>query len=259
MGILNRTPDSFSDGGNFLDEKKALRHIEQMVKDGADIVDIGGESTRPGAGEVSLKDELDRVIPVIRKAAANIDIPISIDTRKAEVAEAALEAGASIVNDITALQGDRDMRYVVARHRAPVILMHMKGAPLTMQQSPVYEDLISEIISYLAHSIELAKEAGVPPEAIIVDPGIGFGKTTAHNLSIIRNLGRLKSLGRPILIGTSRKSFIGGVLNLGADRRLMGTAASVAISILNGANIIRVHDVKEMVEVARLTDAILNN
>jgi len=259
MGILNRTPDSFSDGGNFLDEKKALRHIEQMVKDGADIVDIGGESTRPGAEQVSLKDELDRVIPVIRKAAANIDIPISIDTRKAEVAEAALEAGASIVNDITALQGDKEMRHVVAKHRVPVILMHMKGAPRTMQQSPVYEDLISEIISYLKYSIELAKDAGVPADSIIIDPGIGFGKTTEHNLSIIRNLGRLKSLGRPILIGTSRKSFIGGVLKLDVGRRLMGTAASVAISILNGANIIRVHDVKEMVEVARLADAVLNN
>jgi len=256
MGILNRTPDSFSDGGNFLDEAKALRRIEQMVTDGADIIDIGGESTRPGAIEASLAEELERVIPVIRKAAARIAVPISVDTRKSEVADAAIEAGAAIVNDITALRGDPRMRYVIARHDVPVVLMHMKGTPRTMQANPEYTDLIAEIISYLEESIEIGRAAGIPAEKMIIDPGIGFGKTTEHNLSIIKNLKRFKALGKPMLIGTSRKSFIGNVLGLDVGRRLMGTAASVVAGILNGARIVRVHDVKQMAEVARLTDAI---
>lgn len=256
MGILNRTPDSFSDGGNFLDEAKALGRIEQMVADGADIIDIGGESTRPGAPGVSLAEELERVIPVIRKAAARIPVPISVDTRRSEVADAAIEAGAAMVNDITALRGDPRMRYVIARGGVPVVLMHMKGTPRTMQANPEYTDLIQEIISYLEESIEIGGAAGIPEEKMIIDPGIGFGKTTEHNLSIIKNLERFRALGKPILIGTSRKSFIGNVLGLGVDRRLMGTAASVAAGILNGARIVRVHDVKQMAEVVRLTNAI---
>ena len=257
MGILNRTPDSFSDGGIFTDDDTAMRHIERMAKEGADIIDIGGESTRPGSKGVGLTEELKRVVPIIKKAQANMDVPISVDTRRSEVAEAALEAGASMVNDITALRHDAGMKHVVARHRAPVILMHMKGTPETMQARPEYDDVIAEVISYLAGSIEEAKAAGIPEEKIIVDPGIGFGKTAAHNLFIIKELKRFKVFDRPILIGTSRKSFIGGVLKSEVGDRLMGTAASVAAGILNGANMIRVHDVGEMVEVARLTDAII--
>jgi len=256
MGILNRTPDSFSDGGNFFDEKNALGHIERMVKEGADIIDVGGESTRPGSKPVSLKEEMNRVIPIIRKTAANINIPISIDTQKSEVAEAALDAGASIVNDITALRGDFKMREVVARRNAPVILMHMRGTPQAMQANVVYADLLSEIISYLEASIAMAKGAGIAEDKIIIDPGIGFGKTAQHNLSILKNLSKLKILKRPILVGASRKSFIGNVLKLEVNRRLLGTAASVVISIINGANIVRVHDAEQMFEVVRMTEAI---
>jgi len=256
MGILNRTPDSFSDGGAFLNDDRALWRIEEMIGDGADIIDIGGESTRPGAESVSLQEEIGRVVPLIRKARSNINIPISIDTRKAAVAEEALRAGASIVNDVTALRGDPRMRHVVAKYNSPVVLMHMKGKPETMQVYPKYDDVVEEVITYLEESIEIAKDAGIPEENIIVDPGIGFGKTTMHNLSIIKGLGRLKVLRRPILIGTSRKSFVGGVLKLDIEKRLMGTAASVVASILKGANIVRVHDTKEISQVARLTDAI---
>jgi len=256
MGVLNRTPDSFSDGGVFLDEDKAVRHAEEMVRDGADIIDIGGESTKPGSEPVSVKEELARVIPIIKRIAQDIDVPISIDTQKSEVAEAAIEAGASIINDVTALRGDERMKSIVAKYGTPIVLMHMKGTPKTMQIDPEYHTLISEIISYLKESIGIAKEAGIPEGKIIIDPGIGFGKTTGHNLSVIRNLNRFKTLGRPILVGVSRKSFIGKILNSEVNDRLMGTAASVAISILNGANIVRVHDVKPMVEIARIADAI---
>ncbi len=257
MGILNRTPDSFSDGAEFMDEGRALRRIEEMAGDGADIIDIGGESTRPGSEEVSLGEEIKRVIPLIKKASHSINIPISVDTRKSEVAEAALEAGASIVNDITALRGDGRMRNVVGKYGAPVILMHMKGTPKTMQDDPQYDNLIEEIISYLHGSVEIAKDAGIAEEKIIIDPGIGFGKTAGQNLSIIKNLEKLKALKRPILIGTSRKSFIGTVLNLGVKDRLMGTVASVAVSIMNGASIVRVHDVRPVVEAVRILDAVL--
>jgi dihydropteroate synthase len=258
MGILNRTPDSFSDGGRFLDEDDALRRIEEMVEEGADIIDIGGESTRPGAIAVDIDEELRRVIPVIKKATSLVDAPISIDTQKSEVAEAALKAGASIVNDISALRGDERMRYVVSKYDVPVVLMHMKGSPRTMQDNPEYRDVISDIISFLYESVGIAKEAGISEDKLIVDPGIGFGKTTEHNLSILKNLDRFKELGRPLLIGVSRKSFIGGVLNLDTDDRLMGTAASVAISVIKGADIVRVHDVGKMREVVRLLDATLH-
>lgn len=256
MGILNRTPDSFSDGGKFMDEDSAIEHLKQMVHNGADIIDIGGESTRPGSEPVSLDEELKRVIPVIKAVSSNIDVPISIDTQKSQVAEAAIEAGALMVNDITALRGDPEMRYVVAKYNVPVILMHMKGTPRTMQLNPEYKYLIQEIIQYLQDSIDIAKKAGISEDKIIIDPGIGFGKTAMHNLSIIKNLNKFRVFEKPILIGTSRKSFIGNILNSDIDNRLMGTAASVAVSILNGANIIRVHDVKQMAEVARLTNAI---
>lgn len=256
MGILNRTPDSFSDGGKFMSENDAVSHGLNMAKDGADIIDIGGESTRPGSTPVSADEELKRVIPIIKKLKILIDIPISIDTSKSYVAEMALKNGASMINDITGLKGDSRMAKVVARYDVPVVVMHMKGTPQTMQINPQYEDLIEEIITSLRESIDIAKEAGVDERKIIIDPGIGFGKNLEHNLQIISELYRFKILKRPIMIGVSRKSFIGQILNKDSNERLMGTASSAALSISNGANIIRVHDVKEMAEVARVADSI---
>lgn len=259
MGILNVTPDSFSDGGLFLNVETAVRHAERMVTEGADIVDIGGESSRPGAEPVSAEFEMDRVLPVIEKLAKTIEVPISIDTYKSSVARQALNMGACMVNDITALQGDPDMASVVAEAGVPVVLMHMRGTPGDMQLDPHYDSLISEISSFLETRIQVAVDAGISPDQIVVDPGIGFGKTVAHNLEIIRQLGQLKSLGKPILIGTSKKSFIGKVLDLPADDRLEGTAATVAVAIANGADVVRVHAVKEMARVVRMTDAIVRS
>ena len=258
MGVLNVTPDSFSDAGRFFDRKKAVAHAVSMAGAGADIIDIGGESTRPGSRETALKDELDRVIPVIKLLANKIKKPISIDTRKAPVAETALKAGAKIVNDISGLRHDPVMADVAAEYGATVILMHMKGTPVTMQREPRYADLIKEVSVYLAQSANIAMAAGVDKRDIIIDPGIGFGKTLEHNLKILRELKKLKALGYPLCIGTSRKSFIGRIT--GSDRpgdRLAGTIASSSIAIMNGADIIRVHDVKEAVEAAKVTDAII--
>ncbi|MEE8360001.1 MAG: dihydropteroate synthase [Candidatus Omnitrophota bacterium] len=255
-GILNITPDSFSDGGRFADTNSAFDHALQMARDGADIIDIGGESTRPGAGPVTAEDELRRVLPVIERLKDRLKIPISIDTCKSLVAEAAIRCGASIINDITGLKGDQEMAQVAARYGIPVVVMHMKGHPRTMQNNPRYDDLITEIIENLKESIDIAKKAGMDEENIIIDPGIGFGKTLEHNITIIRELGRFKELGRPIMIGLSRKSFIGQILNRDVSGRLMGTAAAVALSILNGADIVRVHDVKEIRDATRITDSI---
>ncbi len=258
MGIVNLTPDSFSRDGIYKDSAKAVSLAEEMVSAGADIIDIGGESTRPGAQGVSLAEEIDRVVPVIKKLRKGIKVPISIDTYKADVAWAALDAGASLVNDVTALRGDRRMSGVIAKNNVPVVIMHMKGTSRTMQENPQYINLIKEIIGFLSEGIERAIAAGISRNMIIVDPGIGFAKTVAHNLEIIRRLREFKSLGCPILIGTSRKSFIGRVLNIEEPlNRVMGTAVSVALSIANEANIVRVHDVAKMFEVVRLTDAIL--
>lgn len=256
MGVLNRTPDSFSDGGKYMSEESAVSYALNMARDGADIIDIGGESTRPGALPVDVNEELGRVIPVIKRLKALIDIPISIDTSKSHVAKAALENGASMVNDITGLKGDRDMAGVVTRFDVPICIMHMKGSPRTMQISPQYDDLIGEIIASLRESIDLAAGAGIDEKKIIIDPGIGFGKTLEHNLKIIKELRRLTNLGRPILIGPSRKSFIGQILNSDVSERLTGTSSSVALAISNGANIVRVHDVREMVDCARVADSI---
>lgn len=257
MGILNVTPDSFSDGGKFKSFSSAVEHGLQMVEDGADLLDIGGESTRPGADPVELDEELKRVIPVIEELCKKTDIPISIDTYKHEVAERALDAGAVMINDISALRADKKMAKLVADRNVPVVLMHMQGTPGNMQKDPKYKEVVGEIIDFLRERAELALREGVLRERIIVDPGIGFGKTLAHNLEVMNRLSEFKSLGFPILMGTSRKSFIGLTLDLPVEERLAGTAATVAYSIARGANIIRVHDVKEMTRVARMTDAMV--
>lgn len=256
MGILNVTPDSFSDGGHYFEVDKAIARAKQMVEEGADIIDIGGESTRPGALSVSVEDELARVLPVIEGLVGETTACISIDTSKAAVAQQALQAGAHIVNDITALKGDRNMAKIVAEMNAGVVLMHIQGTPRTMQHSPVYQDLIPEILSYLQQRIDEAEAGGIAPEQIMIDPGIGFGKTLEHTLEILRRLDEFRRLKKPILIGTSRKSFIGKILNLPVDDRVEGTAATVTWAIAHGADVIRVHDVKAMCRVAQMTDAI---
>jgi len=256
MGVLNVTPDSFSDGGRFFKLDDAIAHAERMAEEGADIIDVGGESSRPGADPVDDDEEKRRVIPVIKEIARRIDLPISIDTYKPSVAEEAIDSGASIINDITALRDPR-MVDLAARGKVGVVLMHMKGTPKTMQVSPEYDDLISEIYSFLDERIEAALQGGVDRDRIMIDPGIGFGKRYEDNIEILRRLREFKSLGSPILIGTSRKSFIGKALgDLPVEERLEGTAATVAISIANGADVVRVHDVKQMKRVAVMTDAI---
>lgn len=257
MGILNITPDSFSDGGLYFNKESAVEHAIRMEEEGADIIDIGGESTRPGAEPISTEEEIRRVVPVIEALEKKIKVPISIDTYKAGVAEKALSAGADIVNDISGLRFDPDMPGVVVRYQVPVVIMHIKGTPRDMQVNPTYKALIPEIMDYFREGIEIAKKAGVSEEKIIIDPGIGFGKTVEHNLEIIRRLNEFTGFERPILLCPSRKSFIGKILgDLPVTERLEGTASAVAIGIFSGANIIRVHNVKEMVRVARIADAI---
>jgi len=257
MGILNVTPDSFYDGGRYARAEAAVQHALQMVQDGADIVDIGGESTRPGSQPVPEEEELRRVLPVIEAVRGQVDVPISIDTTKSRVAERALQAGACMVNDISGLGFDPRMAEVVARHGALCCVMHIQGTPQTMQQNPQYEDVVRDISRYFEERLALAERAGIPRENIWLDPGIGFGKTVEHNLEILRRLREFTAFGLPILIGTSRKSFIGKILgDLPPEERLEGTAATVAIAIMNGANAVRVHDVREMVRVARMTDAV---
>ena len=256
MGILNVTPDSFSDGGRYLDVAAAISHAKEMVEYGADVIDIGGESSRPRATPASKEEEMARVLPVVEGLVDEISVPLSIDTCKAEVARRALEAGAHIVNDITALQGDAEMVNVVAGMNAGVILMHMRGTPRTMQHSPVYDDVVSEVSSWLLRRIEEAEAKGISPDHIVIDPGIGFGKTVDHNLEILRRLYEFRHLNKPILIGTSRKSFIGKILDLPVDNRIEGTAATITWAISHGADMVRVHDVKKMHRVARMTDAL---
>jgi len=257
MGILNVTPDSFTDGGIFFRKDSAVEHGLRMVEDGADLIDIGGESTRPGSDPVGYEEEVRRTIPVIEELAKRVNVPISIDTYKADVAKRALDAGASMVNDISGLRFDPEMAGVVAEYRAPVVVMHIRGTPKNMQVNPEYEALIPEIIDYLRISMRLAVDAGVGEDMIIIDPGIGFGKTFEHNLQILKNLHEFTLLEKPLLIGPSRKAFIGNILgNASPSERLEGTAAAVAISIMNGAHIVRVHDVKEMAKVAKVADAI---
>lgn len=258
MGILNVTPDSFSDGGRFFDRARAVKRALAMIGEGADIIDVGGESTRPGAGETGTGEELARVIPVILAIAKRTDTPISIDTRKAEVAEEALKAGACIVNDVSGLNHDKNMAGVVARGGAWLIIMHMRGTPGSMQLRPRYKDVVKDIMRDLRLSINRAKAAGVADDKIIIDPGIGFGKTPEHNLEILNRLEEFKALKRPICIGTSRKSFIGKALGVkDPDERLTGTIATCVIAMMKGVEMVRVHDVKEASQAARMVHSVL--
>lgn len=254
MGILNVTPDSFSDGGRFTDPQDAIRHGVQLAADGADFLDVGGESSRPGSTPVSVEEELRRVLPVITGLRGSVTIPISVDTYKSEVAREALRAGAAIVNDISGLTLDGRMASVIAEQKATAIVMHMKGTPKTMQESPQYNDLLGEISGFLRNRAESAKNTGI--RQLIIDPGIGFGKTLAHNLELIKRLPEIAALGFPVLVGPSRKSFIGTILNLPPDQRLEGSIAASVICAMNGASIVRVHDVKETVRALKLVRAL---
>jgi dihydropteroate synthase len=257
MGIINVTPDSFSRDGLLNKGVKAvLERAKRMVEEGADILDIGGESTRPGAKPVSAREECRRVIPVIKLLQSHVRVPLSIDTRKPIVARSALEAGASIVNDIAGLQPDRSLLKAVKDFEAGIVLMHMKGAPQTMQRRPRYRDVVAEIIAGLRKSVGICLECSIKSDRIILDPGIGFGKTLEHNLTILRDLESFKILKKPLLLGTSRKSFIGKILDNDVDQRLMGTAASVCAAVAHGAHIVRVHDVAPMREAIKISDAI---
>ena len=259
MGILNVTPDSFSDGNLFFNQQKAIERGLQMVGEGADIIDIGGESTRPGAKSVPARQEIARVIPIVESLSSKISIPISVDTTKSQVAQATLSAGAEIINDISALGGDKKMASVVKKAQAALILMHMRGKPENMQTGNlVYDDLLEEIICYLQKGCRKAFAAGIEKDHLILDPGIGFGKTRDDNCKIIKNFGVLKSLGLPLMIGTSRKSFIGQITGGTPSDRLEGTAATIAAAIMNGCHIVRVHDVVVMKKIAAMTDAIIH-
>lgn len=257
MGILNVTPDSFSDGGLYYDSAKAVSRALEMATEGADIIDIGGESSRPGAKSISAQEEIDRVIPVVKALRKEVDVPLSVDTYKSQVAREALKEGASIINDITALRGDALMASTIAEFDAAVVLMHMKGTPRTMQDKPVYDDIVEEISAYLLDSIRLAERSGINREKVIIDPGIGFGKTVEHNLLILHELARFRLLGRPVLIGLSRKSFIGALTGKDTDERIFGTAATLTAAIMNGADIVRIHDISQMKDVIKVSDAIL--
>lgn len=260
MGVLNVTPDSFSDGGEFNTPASALAQVQQLVEAGADILDIGGQSTRPGAEQISVEEELQRVLPVVEAVRSVLSVPISVDTTRASVAQAAIAAGADWVNDISGGTFDSEMFPVVAQMKVPIILMHIRGTPQTMQQFTAYQDLIAEIYQFLEGQIAAAVEAGIERSRLIVDPGIGFAKTAEQNLEILRHLAMLRSLGVPILVGPSRKSFIGCILNQpDPKRRVWGTAAACCSAIAAGADILRVHDVLEMRDVCLVADALWRN
>ncbi len=256
QGILNVTPDSFSDGGRFLDPAAAVARGRAMAEEGADLLDVGGESTRPGSAPVPEAEERARVIPVIRALARDVSVPISVDTSKAPVAAAAMEAGAAMVNDVTALRGDPAMAGVVARSGAALVLMHMQGEPRTMQAAPRYGDVVAEVSAFLRERIEAAVGAGIPREQVLVDPGIGFGKTLEHNLEVLRRLGEFRALGRPILVGPSRKSFLGALLDLPIGERLEGTLAAATACVLRGALVVRAHDVRAAVRAVSVAAAL---
>ena len=258
MGVLNVTPDSFSDGGRFLDHHAAVAHAVTMAAEGADLIDVGGESTRPGASYVDERTELERVLPVIEELAAASDVPISVDTRKSSVARAALAAGAGMVNDVSAGRDDPDLLGVAADAKAPVVLMHMRGTPATMQDNPTYTDVVGEVERFLAERCDAARAAGVPHDGLVLDPGIGFGKRDEHNYALLGELARFTRLGHPVLVGTSRKGFVGRALALPRHERLEGTAATVVWAVERGARIVRVHDVRHMVRTVRMTEALLH-
>ena len=259
VGVLNVTPDSFSDGGVNFDAERAIDNGLRMEAEGADIIEVGGESTRPGAPAVPVEEELSRVVPVVRGLARKLRVPISVDTYKSQVGRAVIDEGASMLNDVSALRFDPMIADVAARARAPLVLMHMRGEPATMQKIAPSTDIFLEIERDIAAAVTEAESRGVGRELIIFDPGIGFGKTLDQNLAILNRLDRFNSFGLPIMIGTSRKSFIGLLTGRPESDRIFGTAASVSSAIIRGAHIVRVHDVKEMVEVARVTDAIINS
>ena len=256
MGILNATPDSFSDGGRYLDPSAAVERALQMEAEGAAVIDVGGESTRPGAPHVPLDEELRRVIPVIERLAKAARVPISVDTAKSAVAERAFDAGASMLNDVTALSGDPAMAGIAARAKASVILMHMRGTPRTMQRSPRYRDVVAEVLAFLREAVDRAMEQGIARARLLIDPGLGFGKTVAHNLALMRSLDRFHSLGLPIVLGPSRKSFIGTVVDAEVDERLAGTLACVAQAFYGRVRLVRVHDVQPAVQLIRMLEAI---
>ena len=257
MGIVNVTPDSFSDGGRFADANSAIQHARELVAQGAEILDIGGESTRPGATPIEESEELRRVIPVIEALAAEAKIPLSIDTMKPAVARAAIAAGASIVNDVAANRAESEMWRLVAESGAGYVCMHMRGTPQTMQSNPVYNDVVSDVSDFFNDRLQRLKASGVTANQVAIDPGIGFGKTINHNLQLLAGLSGFTRLGRPLLIGVSRKSFIGKLPGAEATDRLPGSLACAALAVEAGANIIRVHDVAETVQAVRLTEAIL--
>ncbi len=256
MGVVNVTPDSFSDGGLFLEPDSAIEHARRLIQDGADLLDVGGESTRPGARAVSANEELERVVPVL-DGLADEEAPISIDTSKVAVAQRALDAGAEIVNDVTALRAEPELAALCAERECGVVLMHMRGTPRTMQENPTYDDVVDDVRAFLAERIEFATAQGISEEQIWVDPGIGFGKTADHNLELLRRLGELRDLGRPVVVGTSRKSFIGKLTGRDVGERLGGTIASNVLALRAGADVFRVHDVAEVRQALLVAETIL--
>ncbi len=257
MGVVNITPDSFFDGGRFFERSKAVERCLQLVESGADIVDLGGESSRPGAEPVSVQEELERVLPVLQEVRKQVPVLISVDTYKSTVAREALKEGADIVNDVSAFRLDPEMPQVVKEWDAGVVLMHMRGTPQVMQEIPPSQDILEEVQTDLQAAVSKASENGIPQESIIIDPGIGFGKTVEDNYKILNELSFLETFDLPVLVGTSRKRFLGSILDIPAQERIWGSAASVAIAIMRGAHIVRLHDVAEMSQVAQITDTIL--
>jgi len=256
IGIVNVTPDSFSDGGQYLDPEVAVDHAQAMVDEGADIIDVGGESTRPGADLVDEEEEVRRLRPVLQMLSHRVSVPVSVDTRKAAVAKMAIDLGAVMINDVSALQCDPAMGQVVAEAKAGLVLMHMPGTPQTMQQNCSYQHVVQEVTEFLSQRVQKAQEFGITKEQIIVDPGIGFGKNVEQNLALLRGIYKLRSIGRPVLVGVSNKSFLGHIVDKQAGERVMGTAAAVAAVVLNGAHLVRVHDVGLMRDVVKTSQAI---
>lgn len=259
MGILNVTPDSFSDGGRYVDADAACAHAMAMIEQGADLLDIGAESSKPGAVAIDEEEERRRLLPIVRELCRRTTIPLSIDTTKAAIAEEALDAGAALINDISALRFDPRMASVVARSGAGVILMHMQGTPATMQRTASYTYVVEDVRAFLAARLEVAQQAGIPRDRILLDPGIGFGKNCEHNVTLLNHLGAFQTLGRPIVVGVSRKAFLGKILGRTIDERLMGTAGAVAVAIMKGARVVRVHDVAPIRDVVKIVEAIMSS